>query len=125
MDPLHIVNPTDRDWTHHRYILAFGAYGWTRLMVWANSLDAALDEAIDWIANNAPGLLADEQVNEAYREAIAEGKTEEEAQEEAEIDTTCGGNSGHYLLSWEWTVIAEDPSRAEVKAYTTEYGESL
>lgn len=40
-----LVNPSDKSWTKHRYILSFGAYGWTRLMVWANSVGDALDEA--------------------------------------------------------------------------------
>lgn len=116
------INASDRDWTRHRYILWFGAYGDTRLMVWANSLDDALDECIDWIADNAPGLLADEQVEEAYKEALAEAlaegldqeEAEERAQDEAMVDTTCGGNCGHYLLSWEWGILAEDPTRADI-----------
>lgn len=142
---LVIVNPGDRSWTKHRYVLAFGAYGWTKLMAYANSLGDALDECVDWIAEHAPGLLADDAVEEAYREALEGGEapcsecdgdggcssegagmceacggsgvrrmTEEEAREEAEVDTTCAGNSGHYLLSWEWTIVAEDPSRAEM-----------
>jgi len=116
-----IVNPTDRDWTKHRFILAFGAYGWTRCMVWANDLDDALDEAVDWIADHEPGLLADEAVQEEYKLAISEGCDEDEAQERADIDTTCAGNEGHYLLSWEWTIVAEDPSRADVVAMLKEY----
>ncbi len=60
------VNPGDRDWTCHVYVLYFGAYGWTQLRVWANHLEDALDECIDWIVDNAPGLLADDQVAEEY-----------------------------------------------------------
>lgn len=108
------VNGSDRDWTHHRYIFACGAYGDTLLMVWANSLEAALDEAVDWIADHEPGLLVDDAVNDAYREGIANGLSEEEAQEQAEIDTTCAGSSGHYLNSWEWTIVVEDPTRDDV-----------
>lgn len=112
--PIHLVNPSDKTWTKHRFIFWFGAYGWTRLMVWANSLDDALDEAVDWIADNAPGLLADDAVTEEYNRCIGEGMSEEEAQEEATVDTTCAGNCGHYLNSWEWGILAEDPTRAEV-----------
>ena len=108
------INPRDAAWTSHRFVLAFGAYGWTVLIVHANHLEDALDEAIDWIAGNAPGLLADEQVAEEYNRAIAEGKSEDEAQEIATVDTTCGGNAGHYLLSWEWGIVAEDPDRATI-----------
>jgi hypothetical protein len=110
------VNPGDREWTNHRYILAFGAYGDTLLMAWANNLGDALDECVDWIADNAPGLLCDEAVHDEYRAAIAEGLDEEAAQERATIDTTCAGNAGHYLHSWEWSIAAEDPTRAEILA---------
>lgn len=111
-----IVNPNDRDWTRHRYVLAFGAYGWTRLLIWANSLDDALEEAGDWIEDHAPGLFCDEAVADAYAEARERGLSEEDAQAEAEQDTTsvCSGN--HYLPSWEWSIVAEDPSRADIKA---------
>jgi hypothetical protein len=113
---LTFVNPTDRDWARHRYVLCFGAYGDTKLCVWANGIEGALDECVDWIADNAPGLLADEAVAEAYKGAIAAGKSEDEAQEEAQVDTTCAGNAGNYLHSWEWGIVAEDPGRATVLA---------
>jgi hypothetical protein len=111
-----IVNGHDRNWTSGRYVLAFGAYGWTVLMVWANSLEDALDEAVDWIAEHEPGLLADEEVADEYRRLVAEGMPEEEAAEEAAVDTTCAGNAGHYLHSWEWSIVAENPTRAAVLA---------
>jgi hypothetical protein len=66
------------------------------------------------IVDHAPGLLADEQVNEEYARLIAEGMSEEDAQEEATIDTTCAGNCGNYLNSWEWGIVAEDPTRAQI-----------
>jgi hypothetical protein len=113
---LTFVNPTDRNWARHRYVLDFDAYGSTHLCVWANCLEDALDECVDWIADNAPGLLADEQVAEAYKGAIAAGKSEDEAQEEAEVDTTCAGNAGNYLHSWEWALHSEDPDRATILA---------
>lgn len=122
MSPLVLVNPNEASWTRHRFVLAFGAYGWTQVMVWANSLDDALDEAVDYIADHEPGLLADDAVAEEYERAIAEGKSEGEAQEEATVDTTCAGNNGHYLNSWEWTIVAEDPERDELKAIIADLG---
>lgn len=113
---LIIVNPGERDWTRHRFILAFGAYADTSLMVWADSVDDALDECVDWIAEHAPGLLADEAVADEYQRGIAEGLDEEAAQDAATVDTTCAGNCGHYLHSWEWSVVSEDPSRAFILA---------
>ncbi len=121
MQPIIAVNGSDRDWTHHRYILCFGAYGWTRLMVWANSLDDALDEAVDWLADNAPGLLCDDEVNEEFKRLKEEDgqqllpfKTDEQLWEEVTIDTTCAGNCGHYLNSAEWGIVVEDPTREQV-----------
>ena len=60
------VNSSDRDWTKHRYLIGFGAYGWTVLMVWADSLDDAMDECADWCDIHAPGLLCDDEVKEEY-----------------------------------------------------------
>jgi hypothetical protein len=109
-----VVAVNTRDDGSQRFILWFGAYGTTYLMVWANHLEDALDECIDWLADNAPGHLVDDQVNEDYAAAIAAGKSEEEAIEEAESDTTSGGNAGHYILSHEWGIVRENPSRADV-----------
>lgn len=127
MGKLVIVNPGDANWTRGRFVLCFGAYGWTRLLVWASSLDDALDEAVDWLADHAPGLLADEQVREAYRKAMAgkgpdDPEAVEAAQSEAEQDTTCAGTCGHYLNSWEWGIVAENPSRATMLAIVAECG---
>lgn len=116
-----IVNPTDRAWTKHRYILRFGAYGDHVLMVYANGLGDALDECVDFLADRWPGLLADEAVQEDYEAAIAEGLDEEQAYELSTEDTTCAGNNGHYLASWEWGIVAEDPSREDVKAISKDW----
>jgi len=110
------VNGSDRSFTSSRFILWFGAYGTTRLMVWADHLQDALDESIDWIAENAPGLLCDDRVAEEYAEARRDGLSEEKAAERAEVDCTIGGNAGHYLPSWEWGIVAENPTREEVLA---------
>lgn len=112
---LHIVNGSDKSTYRRRYLFSFGAYGWTQCLVWANYLEDALDEAVDWIAEHAPGLLCDAQVREAYAEAMASGLSEDEAIEKAEIDMTRAGNEGHYIASWEWRVT-ENPSRALLKS---------
>ena len=44
----------------------------------AEFLVQAFDEAVDWLVDNAPGLLADEEFGEAYNEAIVEGKSEDQ-----------------------------------------------
>jgi hypothetical protein len=116
----HLVNPNDKSWTKSRYVIALGAYGWTRLLVWANSLDDALDESIDWACDNAKGLLCDNEVNEAYDLAIAEGHTEESAWEIATVDTTSGGNAGNRINSDHWHLLCENPDRATLKAIIAE-----
>jgi hypothetical protein len=110
------INSGDKAWTRKRWILWFGATGSTYLLVWANSLDDALDECVDWIADRAKGLLADSEVNDEYNRLVAEGIDEEEAQQQAEVDTTQAGNEGHYLHSREWGIYAENPSREQVLA---------
>ena len=111
-----ILNPSDKDWTRHRYILWFGACAPTKMLVWANSLEDALDECVDYMEERLPGLLADEMVEEEYQRGLEAGLDEEAAREAAETDTTSAGNHGRYLLSWEWGIHAEDPTRAEVLA---------
>lgn len=110
------INPTDSHWAKHRYILAFGAYGWTKLLVWANSLDDALDECADWCEDHAPGLFADDAVRDEYERLMAEGQPDDMCQEMAEVDTIQAGNASHYFNSWEVNVYAEDPDRATIKA---------
>ena len=108
-----IVNPIDRTWTRTRFVLAIDGL---LLMVYAKSVEAALDEAVDWVADHAPGILADAQVADIYQDAIARGLDEEDAMTEAEADTTCAGNAGHYLHAWEWSIAAENPTRATLAA---------
>ena len=112
----HVINPTDKDWTPSRFVLGFGAYGWTVCLVWANHLEDALDECIDWITDNAPGLLCNEAVEQQYNYAIGKGLTEEEAWETATEDVTTGGNHGDHIISSEWFLLAENPDRATLKS---------
>lgn len=114
----YTINQDSASFYRHRYILWFGAYGDTRILVWENSLQDALDACLDEIEDRWPGLLCDDAVKEAYDEAIAEGKTQEEAWEISEMDTTTGGNTGLHINSWEWGMIAEDPNRATIKEFT-------
>jgi hypothetical protein len=107
---LTIVNPSDRSVWPQAWLITLGAYGETRLVVWAKGPDSALDEAIDWAADHAPGYLADDEAAEAYATALAAGKSEDEAADEANVDLTCGGNCGHYIRSWEWTIDEADRS---------------
>ena len=111
---IKIVNFEDRHWTRDRFILQFGPYGDTRLMIFANNLQEAIDVAIDWIGENEPGLLANDQRDEAFLEARSEGMTEDEAWDCAGEDLTIGGNCGDCILSHEWAIIAENPTREQI-----------
>ena len=111
-----VVLVNTRDQGDQRFVFWFG--GDTYLMSYGWDMERALEEAIDWIVDHAPGLLHDDAVEETYREAIAEGKSEEEAIEEAEMDMTSFGHSGmHYLASWEWGIALENPTREELIAF--------
>ncbi len=115
-----IVNPNDKSWMRHSYLLWIGEGMPRYLMIYANSLDDAFDELIDWASDNAPGLLADDQVNEEYtrlrNEFIEENghdpDDDEEMQirEQAEADTVTGGNAGNHIEPHTWGIIAEDPT---------------
>jgi hypothetical protein len=123
---IEIANPSGKDYGKP-WVLAFGAYGDTYVLAYADSLEDALDECVDWIESNAPGLLADESVHEEYRRILAERvaagadpndeRVIESVQTEAEIDTTVAGNAGHYLHSWEWAIAMEDPSKEDLIAF--------
>jgi hypothetical protein len=110
------VNASERNWTDNSYILAFGTYGDILLYVWARSLEDVFDKCIDWIAENAPGLLCDDVVAEEYNRCrkLDPSLSEEECHEAATIDTTCGGDEGHYIHSSEWSIVCENPSRADI-----------
>jgi hypothetical protein len=101
MNRYNIANWNDRHFTKNRYMFFFGAYGATRVLVFASDLDAALDEAVDWLVDNAPGHIVTDMVNDAYKEAVEQGLSEEKAIEWAEQDTLCAGNCGDYVLSYE------------------------
>lgn len=96
------------------YLFAFGAYGWTRLLVIATSEDEAIDAAFDWAAEHAPGLFCDDAVAEEFNSLVAQGCEEDEAWERACVDTLSAGNEGKLMLAWEVSYCRA--SRAEVLA---------
>ncbi len=133
-----IINPSDR-WPsvchrrQHTFILAFGQVSATYLMVYADHLQDAFDECIDWLVDHAPGLLCDDEVAEEYErvfkekydEYLAAGKSEADAEEDArseawdqsEVDTSCGGNASNRIMSDHWTIVAEDLTRKELDEF--------
>lgn len=127
MRKVTLVNPCPRDnraglsryGSERAFILWFGAYGETRLLVYARHLEDALDECVGWIADHKPGLFCDDAVEADYLEGISEGLSEDEAIEQAEADmTVCDG--GHYLAPWEWGVLGEDLTPKQIADYVHE-----
>lgn len=129
--PIRVVNPSDRDWTRHRYVLWFGACGPTRLMVWANGLDSALELAGEWLAEHAPGhiMAHDSEELRALVRASAEDlgldlsrsvDAEYRAHDHATADLTY--TEAGYLTSWEWGIDLEDPTRATLLAFADAIG---
>ena len=126
-----LVNPTDRDWSRHRFVLQFGAYGSTNLMVWANSLDDAIETAAEWLAEHAPGHVIPiwgEEHKDLIREVCSERGIEfpggfEALDDEtkyaicADAETDLTMTESGFLRSYEWTIAAEDPTRAELDAF--------
>lgn len=116
-----LANPTDADWTRHRYLFSLGAYGWTKVLVWANDGDAALEVLGEWCVEHAPGLLCNDEVQEEFERAKSEGLGEEEAWEQAEVDTV-RDNCGNYWHAWELSYVV-DPTRAQILAVQHEANE--
>lgn len=118
------INPGERDWFPTIWDFQFGAYGDTRCSVHADSVDAALELAADWLRDNAPGHLMlhghgndtrDPQLDSMMAEKceeigltwpIPEGTTDFQpywdAEQAAYADLTY--TEAGYLTSYEWWV---------------------
>lgn len=141
--PLVVVNPSDRDYQSHRFVLSFGAYGTTHLLVWGN-LDDALETAAEWLCEHAPGNVMlkghgkdkrdpylDELMAETCTELGLEWPVPDDidggsdamqpywdAEQQAYADLTeC---ESCYLISYEWCITLADPSRDELKDFISE-----
>lgn len=110
---------------------SFGAYGSTVLDVFADRLEDALEQAFEWLDDNAPGHLVEIGEAELRESALELGLDYDAANQEAidsgsfrdgdfakivehaETDLTqCGHTTlkhGQYLLSWEWGVSELHP----------------
>ena len=109
----YTVNPGDQGYTKNdkRFVLWFGPTN-TRLYAFGD-LEGALEACGEWIEENAPGLLANDHVDEAYHTALAEGWSQDDAWEQAYTDVTLL-DCGRSILSYEWGIVAEDPTREQL-----------
>lgn len=119
-----LLNPDQKRWYRHAYVLWFGGCGATYLHVYADSLDAAIEECAGWLADHAPGHIMKEWSDEhkdlvkdacsdaeiAYNEDLFSGSIATEMYsilESAEADLT--RTESGFLTSYEWGLSLEDP----------------
>lgn len=95
------------------FALQFGAYGWTKLLVWARSAETALEEASGWLETYAPGIFVDQEelrsLEKEYREEHPDAD-DDDVMGEAYADLTY--TEAGYIPSHEWTL--DDVSRGEM-----------
>jgi len=129
-----IANETERSWQTGLFLFSFGAYGDTHVLVWAqpDDVDTALETAIEWLDENAPGLGVSHEELQAYAEdaareagyasissleaAIDDGSADpaemDHVLQDAETDLYVVGHTTlkHIaaLRSWEWYVSDVD-----------------
>lgn len=123
-----IVNPSDWYWNveggyrpHHRggglWVYQFGAYGTTWLAVWGANIEDALEDAAQWLADHAPGLITTEKefwedkslLQDAMNELGFSGAFEDlededkwSIQDKMTVDMTY--TESGYIASYEWYV---------------------
>ena len=129
--PIDVNKKSDRPWTRHNYVLWFGTCGATYLRVWANDLDSAVEIAAEWLLAHAPGHIMahdDPELDVLRKEAAEELQIDLEValadmrdgigseicviEEQAFADLTY--TESGYLTSYEWGIVAEDPTRAQL-----------
>jgi len=118
-DRIHLANGIrPESWlskpSQFRFI--FGAYGWTKVRVWADSYEDAFEIASEWLDDHAPGhliRLTKEDWKEAADELGLDPETEDENEQEeirtkAEADLIVIGHTtlkhGQYIAAWECQV---------------------
>lgn len=114
-----IANPSDHDATYKTQLFCMwaGAYGDTRVFVWADHFDDAFEVLTEWLDDNAPGCLTHIDWDATAREhgyenwqaaydALGEGNELDALVEEAETDLSIVGHTtlknGDAIASWEW-----------------------
>lgn len=125
-----LTNPTERSHHQHSYVLWFGAYGWTRLHTYADSLDDALESCAAWLAEYAPGLIrrlsdyhdlmkdACEEIGIPWPSTQDDTTRDEQywqAEERAMVDHT--RTESGWIPSWEWGVALEAPTTEQLYRY--------
>lgn len=133
-----LANPSESEWLDRVWCLSFGAYGDTRVYVWADSLETAFEGAVEYLDDQGEcGHFT--YVGEAeYQEAAADLGREWDASapdydvvERAQTDLTSIGwttldcereaEGKAFVPSWEWSgyaVRGEEKRVVEERAAT-------
>lgn len=136
-----IANPSEKGFWEHTFVLWFDSHAATNVLVYANSLDDALEEAAQVLREKGwTGLFTEPDYKDAFEDLQRDGEIPEgitfediatcgmidEVSEKvlcaAEADLTYT-ESGH-IASWEWGIVAEDPSKKELIDIAHGFGES-
>jgi len=111
------------------YLFSFGAYASTHVAVLGSAVEDCLEAAIEWLDENAPGLLSTVGEDD-YKRAAAdlhvewppdEGTDErdvERVRNQAEADMTMVTwttlKNGNAVASWEWSFRALSATELEI-----------
>ena len=118
----------DDFYSNKAWVLHFGAYGDTKVLVWADSLGDALESAADVLP---PGIFCDEQIAEEFERLKVEAAEDpanldpdnptdllddvlDRLREESEVD--CTYTESGYIASCEWGCTFEDPTLDDIKS---------
>jgi hypothetical protein len=111
---LDVINNDQASFHDHRFVVQIAR---SKFLVWADDDGDALDEVIDYIADQPPtlgGLLADETYEERFKDALKKFKgNRDKADEEASEGLYMGGNAGNYVDTSE-VHITRDPTREQL-----------
>lgn len=112
--PIHVANPHEKEWVgdgaydERRWLLWFGQMGTTNVLVYARSLEDALEEAAAFLAERFPGHFVEPEMED--------GSTHDCPDAKEGFPCTCDltyTESG-YLEGWEWGISIENASRKDL-----------
>ena len=117
----------------HRYVLWFGAYSSVRVLVYAPTLEEALEDAAQELRDRGwGGLFTEPDYEDALEDLQQKGKipldvtwgdisacgvidaVSGKVLDAAQADLTY--TESGWIPSWEWGIMVEDPSRADLLA---------
>lgn len=125
-----MINPSEKRWHDGKaFVLWFGAYG-TRVHVYTDSLEDALEQAAGYLADHAPGhimpLGSDEHTalcRGAFEDAglvwtgEVDWSDDKQAQAMASAEDGLTYTESGHITAYEWGVALENPTTAELHAY--------